>query len=132
MNDTKKELIKTLLNSSGKTGPTMTHTISELGNGNMADGLVTLYRSGQFNGMIIGAGIMTALVVIHKVGKAIMEGVQTQKVIRQTCQEEMKPYSPRVPVSDISDAQLNDEILDSAIINSCDGDTSSVTDLNNT
>lgn len=52
MNDTKKELIKTLLNSNGKTGPAMTHTISELGNGNMADGLVTLYRSGQFNGMI--------------------------------------------------------------------------------
>lgn len=118
MNDTKKELIKILLNSSGKTGPTMTHTISELGNGNMADGLVTLYRSGRFNGMIIGAGIMAALVVIHKVGKATIEGVQTQKAIRQTCQEEMKPYSQRVPVSDISDAQPNDEILDGAIENS--------------
>lgn len=132
MNDTKKELIKILLNCSGKTGPTMTHTISELGNGNMADGLVTLYRSGQFNGMIIGTGIMIALVIIHKVGKATIEGVQTQKAIRQTYQEEMKPYSPRVPLPDISDAQPNDEILDGAIVNSCDGGTSSVTGLNNT
>ena len=77
MNNTKNELIKTLLNSSKKTGPAMTHTISELGNGSMADGLVTLYRSGQFSGMIIGAGIVTALVVIQKAGKAIIEGVQT-------------------------------------------------------
>lgn len=131
MNDTKKELIKTLLNSSGKTGPTITHTISELGNGNMADGLVTLYRSGQFNGMIIGAGIMVALVVIHKVGKATIEGVQTQKAIRQTCQQEIEQYAPKVSISGISDTQFNDEISDRATGNFCDGDTSSATDLKN-
>lgn len=85
MNELKKELVKELLNSTGKPGPEMTHNVSLLGDGNMADGFVALYRSGQMNGIVIGAGVVTALVATYKVGKAVVEGIKAKHRLRYSC-----------------------------------------------
>ena len=115
MNAEKKQLIKKLLNSFGQKCTYMTHNLAELGNGDMAEGLVALYHSGQLNGIVIGAGSVTALVATYHVGKAIINGVNTKKAIRQTAteQEALKeiadhkadpPLSPPAPL-DSSDAE---------------------------
>ena len=88
MNDATKQLIKNLLNSAGKKCDYMTHNLSELGGGNMAEGLVTLYRSGRLNGIVIGAGSVTALVASYHVGKAVIEGIKTQAAIRKLAHDQ--------------------------------------------
>lgn len=88
MNAEKRQLIKNLLNSFGKKCNYMTHNLAELGDGDMAEGLVTLYQSGQLNGVVIGAGSVAALVAIYHVGNAIIEGIIIKKAIRQTAKEQ--------------------------------------------
>ena len=59
MTNTKELQIENLLDGTGKAGPELTHGLSELGGGKMADGLVALWKSGQKSGMIKGATITT-------------------------------------------------------------------------
>ncbi len=51
--------IHTLLNGIGKAGPELTHGLSELGGGKMADGLVSLWKDGQHKGFVKGTTITT-------------------------------------------------------------------------
>ena len=88
MNEKTKQLVKNLLSCAGKKCDYMTHNLSELGGGNMAEGLVTLYRSGRLNGIVIGAGSVTALVASYHVGKAVIEGIKTQSAIRKLAHEQ--------------------------------------------
>ena len=115
MNEGTKQLVKNLLSSAGQKCNYMTHNLAELGNGDMAEGLVALYRSGQLNGIVIGAGSVIALVATYHVGKAIINGVSIKKAIRQTAteQEALKeiadhkdesPLGPPAP-RDSSDAE---------------------------
>ena len=59
MVNTKDLQVKALLNGAGKAGPELTHSLSELGGGKMADGLVELWKSGQKSGIVKGATITT-------------------------------------------------------------------------
>lgn len=128
MNEEKKQLIKNLLNSVGKKCTDMTHNLSELGGGDMAEGLVTLYRSGQLNGVVIGAGSVTALVAAYHVGKAIIEGVKTQIAIRQmtTQQDESILASSQDDTAELPTCPQ--EAAHSLTVNACDlPDTNAVT-----
>ena len=124
MNDATKQLIKNLLNSAGKKCDYMTHNLSELGGGNMAEGLVTLYRSGRLNGIVIGAGSVTALVASYHVGKAVIEGIKTQSAIRKLAHEQEShtealpsndttPTSPSPHVDNTTDTTGNTTITES-------------------
>ena len=59
MANTKDLQVKALLDGAGKAGPELTHGLSELGGGKMADGLVTLWKSGQKSGKVKGVTITT-------------------------------------------------------------------------
>lgn len=59
MANTKELQIQALLDGTGKAGPELTHGLSELGGGKMADGLVELWKAGQHNGVVKGATITT-------------------------------------------------------------------------
>ena len=55
MNSTNNPQVLALLNGAGKPAPEMTRGLSVLGDGNMADGLIALWKNGQRNGIVKGA-----------------------------------------------------------------------------
>ena len=59
MANAKEMQVQALLDGAGKAGPKLTHGLSELGGGKMADGLVELWKAGQRNGVVKGATITT-------------------------------------------------------------------------
>ncbi len=57
MSKTTDVQIQALLTAAGKPAPKMTQALSELGKGDMSEGLVTLWEAGRHNGVIKGATI---------------------------------------------------------------------------
>ena len=89
MNGTNTPQILTLLSQPGKTAAKMTHGLSVLGHGNMADGLICLWKNGQKNGIVKGI-IGTSLVftvgsVLYSFAKNKFTEYQAQQTLRLTC-----------------------------------------------
>lgn len=87
MANTKDLQIQALLDGTGKAGPELTHGLSELGGGKMADGLVELWEAGQHNGVVKGATI-TTLAFSAAIGgyiliKNAIEERQTKKALAE-------------------------------------------------
>lgn len=68
--------------------PAITHALSELGNGKMGSGIMTLWQAGQKNGFIQGATITSVLFVVGigacKVVSCIREDRRMKKLLRET------------------------------------------------
>ena len=109
----------------------MTHNLSELGGGNMAEGLVTLYRSGRLNGIVIGAGSVTALVASYHVGKAVIEGIKTQSAIRKLSHEQeahtvVLPCNDATPAAPCIPADNTTDSTDTTTITQSDTDSTTI------
>lgn len=87
MANTKELQIQALLDGAGKAGPELTHGLSELGGGKMADGLVELWKAGQHNGVVKGATITTlafsAVIGGYILIKNAIEDRQTRKALAE-------------------------------------------------
>lgn len=68
--------------------PAMTHALSDLGNGDMGNGIMALWQAGQRNGFVQGTALTAALFVIgisaHKVASCIREDRRIKKLLRET------------------------------------------------
>lgn len=91
MNENKRDLVKNLLDSVGKSGPEMTHMVSELGDGNMSKGFNALFRCG----IIVGAGAVTALVATYHVVKAVAESTRIKRELLNEARD-LSCASPKV------------------------------------
>lgn len=87
MGNTKELQIQTLLNGKGKAGPELTHSLSELGGGKMADGLVELWKAGQLNGVVKGATITTLLFTAAIGGFILIKNKIEDREMRQVLAE---------------------------------------------
>lgn len=79
--------------------PAMTHALSELGNGDMGNGIITLWQAGQRNGFIQGATVTSVLFVIGigacKVASCIREDRRLKKLLREA-DYELRLSSPTI------------------------------------
>lgn len=97
MSESKRDLVKNLLDSVGKSGPEMTHMVSELGDGNMSKGFNALFRCG----IVIGAGAVTALVATYHVVKAVAESTRIKReLLYETKHPSCEP--PRMTFEEVS------------------------------
>ena len=89
MNSTNNPQVLALLNGAGKPAPEMTRGLSVLGDGNMADGLIALWKNGQRNGIVkgaVGTSLMfTAGIGLYILAKNKIAERQAKQNIRDTC-----------------------------------------------
>lgn len=88
-----RKIVKILLNSAGKASPDMTHNISMLGDGNMANGLVMFYRYGQLDGIIVSVFFASISFAIYKVGSTATKHIQYKREIFHAYQSPIKRCS---------------------------------------
>lgn len=71
--------------------PIMTHALSELGNGDMGNGIMTLWQAGRKNGFVQGTALTSVLFVIgigaYKVASCVKEDRRIKKLLRETAYE---------------------------------------------
>ena len=79
--------IKNILNCTGKSAAEMTHSLSQLGDGNMSDGMVALWKDGQRNGVAKGAALATVVLTIafgiRELVKNNISEAQTKQAIKE-------------------------------------------------
>ena len=67
--------------------PCMTHALSELGNGDMGSGIITVWQAGRNNGFVQGSTVTAMLFVagmgVYKVVSTIREERRIKKLIHQ-------------------------------------------------
>lgn len=71
MANTKDWEVNALLDGAGKSGSELTHGLSKLGKGKMADGLVELWKAGHKSGFVKGAAV-TGLAFSVAIGSYIL------------------------------------------------------------
>lgn len=71
--------------------PVMTHALSELGNGDMGNGIMTLWQAGRKNGFVQGTALTSALFAIgidtYKVASCVKEDRRIKKLLREASYE---------------------------------------------
>lgn len=107
MANSKNLQIQALLDGAGKAGPELTHGLSELGGGKMADGLVELWKAGQHNGAVKGATITTLVFSAAIGGYILIKNTIEDRRIKKALAEIKTPVvSPsddaEIPVSGVT------------------------------
>ena len=117
MGNTKDLQIQALLDGAGKAGPELTHGLSELGGGKMADGLVELWKAGQHNGAVKGATI-TTLVFSAAIGGYILikNAIEDRRIKKALVEIKQPVVSPSADGSaPVSDADPQSSTLEEVV-----------------
>ena len=68
--------------------PVMTHALSELGNGDMGNGIMALWQAGRKSGFVQGTALTSVLFVIgigaYKVASCVKEDRRIKKLLHET------------------------------------------------
>ena len=111
MSSANNQQVLDLLKGAGKAAPEITHSLSQLGEGCMVDGLIALWENGQRNGVINGAigatvvftvGISVSILIKNKVTElrakqAIMASCSVTKAsyveqaVHTACEPDLRP-----------------------------------------
>ena len=84
--DANKKIIA-VFDACSQKAPVMTHALSELGDGDMGNGIVTLWQAGRDFGIVQGAAVTTVLFAIGigtcKVIAAVREERRIKRILRE-------------------------------------------------
>ena len=116
MSDVSKSRILELLSSDGSSAAKMTHNLSQLGDGNMAKGMIALWKDGQRNGFTKGIAVttigFTVVLGIRELVKSNISEMQTKQAIKDlfTPHKSSEDLTKESPASESKITQQTEDI----------------------